>query len=539
AAMVGLMGNLEGVLELIRARGWGSESLWRWLDIKNMPPPAASSSWYPDDAWWWWRASRVIHDRDPMGQSVEVIDEFPFFSFLLGDNHPHVLALPFVFLALALALNVLLSQRKASAPSGGGSAGSDVAEGLLPRLADYLQGLWQGGTWEIATWGLLLGAFLFLNTWDYLIYLGVFVLCFAAHRYRAREGDWLSDAIGLLILLLLIAVVLYLPFLLSFRSQAGGLGWVGTYKTRLHQYLLMMGVFIYLLLGFLAASASHWVRGQSGAVKRNVVSQVAGAAFAALALVSATQGWWTAALVLLLAGAAGGLCLLALAQPEQSGRGEASSSPGAVFALLLVFVGLMLTGFVEFLFLKDTFGTRMNTVFKFYYQAWVLLAIASVYGLQLVWRRARSGTAASKSIAGVWAAGGGLLVLAGLLYTAAAIPSKANGFRGTPTLDGTRYVQEHRPDDYGAIQWLRQHAPEDAVMLEATGGSYSEFNWVSAHTGIPTLLGWGGHQLQWRGNYDVAGQREPDIAAIYQGMDARATLALLDEYGIDYVYLGR
>ncbi|HHX44401.1 MAG TPA: hypothetical protein GX714_10505, partial [Chloroflexi bacterium] len=109
ALLVVAMGNLEGVFELIRARGWGSEALWRWLDVRNLGASAPSATWYPDDGWWWWRASRVIHDRLPDGGYHEVISEFPFFSFLLGDVHPHVLALPFVMLVLALALNVLLS----------------------------------------------------------------------------------------------------------------------------------------------------------------------------------------------------------------------------------------------------------------------------------------------------------------------------------------------------------------------------------------------------------------------------------------------
>ncbi len=75
-------------------------------------------------------------------------------------------------------------------------------------------------------------------------------------------------------------------------------------------------------------------------------------------------------------------------------------------------------------------------------------------------------------------------------------------------------------------------------MLEATGGSYSEYNWVSAHSGVPTLLGWGGHELQWRGNYDEPGRREPDIAAIYQSSDLSRRAALLDVYGVDYVFVG-
>jgi uncharacterized membrane protein len=131
------------------------------------------------------------------------------------------------------------------------------------------------------------------------------------------------------------------------------------------------------------------------------------------------------------------------------------------------------------------------------------------------------------------------LVGAGLSYTVAATASKTDGFSGEASLDGTRYIERHRRDDYEAIQWLRAHAEPGAVLLEATGGSYSEHNWVSAHTGIPTVLGWGGHELQWRGNYDEAGRREPDIAAIYQSVDSNKTKSLLAKYDIDYVYVGR
>jgi uncharacterized membrane protein len=131
-----------------------------------------------------------------------------------------------------------------------------------------------------------------------------------------------------------------------------------------------------------------------------------------------------------------------------------------------------------------------------------------------------------------------LLVAAGLAYTVAAVPSKAGGFARVPTLNGVRYIEEYRREEYDAIQWLKENAPPDAVMVEASGGSYSEFNWVSAHTGIPTLLGWGGHELQWRGNYDEAGSREPDISAIYKGVDPQTMLDTLDRYGIDYVLVG-
>ena len=38
--------------------------------------------------------------------------------------------------------------------------------------------------------------------------------------------------------------------------------------------------------------------------------------------------------------------------------------------------GFALMFVVEFVFIRDSFGSRMNTVFKFYYQAWILIALA-------------------------------------------------------------------------------------------------------------------------------------------------------------------
>ena len=116
----------------------------RWMDIKGLAEAPPSETWYPTDTWWWWRASRVIHDRTLLGQDQEVIDEFPAFSFLLGDMHPHVLAYPFVFLVVGLAFNLLLS----------GKVGADAKPSTVTMA----------GEWTLIY--LCLGAIGFLNTWD-------------------------------------------------------------------------------------------------------------------------------------------------------------------------------------------------------------------------------------------------------------------------------------------------------------------------------------------------------------------------------------
>lgn len=118
--LLAVVGNLEGFLEVLYARGIGGEKLWSWLDIRsiNAPPPSgAEVSWIPTRFFWWWQASRVIRDYTPWGDPQEVIDEFPSFSFILGDLHPHVLALPFVLLALALALHLFIRTSRSDSRS--------------------------------------------------------------------------------------------------------------------------------------------------------------------------------------------------------------------------------------------------------------------------------------------------------------------------------------------------------------------------------------------------------------------------------------
>jgi uncharacterized membrane protein len=160
------------------------------------------------------------------------------------------------------------------------------------------------------------------------------------------------------------------------------------------------------------------------------------------------------------------------------------------------------------------------------------MAVASAYALHYIHTRAATAT---RTITWIVMA---LLVLGGLLYPAFAIPSKANNFQSEPTLDGAHFVALYRPDEAAVIQWLRQNTPPDAVIVEATGGSYSDFDTISAHSGRATLLGWGGHELQWRGTYEIPGQREPEIETLYRNQDHEAIRKIVEKYGIDYLIVG-
>jgi uncharacterized membrane protein len=135
-----------------------------------------------------------------------------------------------------------------------------------------------------------------------------------------------------------------------------------------------------------------------------------------------------------------------------------------------------------------------------------------------------------------------IVIAAGMIYPVMAIPTRAGEFRGQPNLDGSSGVAQAHPDDWAAIQWLRQSGLDVdgsvPVILEAPGASYTYEGRISAFTGYPAVLGWAIHESQWRGNYDEQGKREPDIAAIYTTNDGQLMLDLLRKWQVDYLVLG-
>lgn len=597
ALLLGVIGNLEGVIDSAYHLGLLPISFFRWLNIKGLmdgAPTGEATGGY----WWWWRASRVIHDVDLAGNSVEVIDEFPFFSFLLGDLHPHVLALPFALLAVLLCLNLLVGTLTAEPrPEREGSVSSRLLH-LAQILGDATGLAWRG----ILLYAVALGSLGFLNTWDFPIYAGLAALAVGlgvALRHGLSLRSFGAAAFTLLLLSAL-GYLAYLPFYVGFQSQLGGILPNLLFPSRLSQFFVMFGPFLVIVVFFLvlqcrasprmptqaqdnsvqeAAGWANWrviTRGTLVALPwtlllpllvlvvvvlgfialpqgRTFVEEVLQRPEIAIHVADASLGgllrlviqtrvnspWTYLGLAVLLAWVIGSvwfrLWLPTEDAPEDS---HLVSLPAAIdlFVSLLIFIALALTLVPEFVYLRDLFGNRMNTVFKFYYQAWALLALASAYALRRL--AARSSPAVLRvPVLAVSV----VLVLGGLWYPLAAIPSKADNFRGVPTLDGLASMRTSNPAEVAAIDWLRNNVRRNAVVLEATGGSYSASGRVSMTTGNPTLLGWDFHERQWRGNegYDESAAMRPAVIdQIYRAAQSEQLPGILQQWGVDYIFVG-
>lgn len=556
--MLLLVGNLGGLLEVLHRRGlfWQrgadgalTSAFWTWLNIRDWnEPPRQPFAWVPDRFWWWWRPSRVINEFDLGGGWHEIINEFPAFSYVLGDLHPHVLAMPFALLLVGMALNLAL---------GGWRGETSLPLLRLPVRADAFMLM-----------SVALGGMAFLNTWDFPIYAALLGGAFVLWRVSQHGWDWTraEELLRFAVPLGVLSVALYLPFYVGFASQAGGVLpnlvaptrgahlWVmfATLFVPLFAYLLYLwrvarlpvrwgwglvltGGFILLLwmlswlLAWMAALRAPEVADQF--LTMNAVPDLPALFVAATARRIEFIGG-LATVAALLAWAVSMLAAFAPAAAESDSANETSQQPPA-FVLLLVLLGALLVLGPEFLYLADQFGWRMNTIFKFYYQAWLLWSLAAAFGAGVMlvslggWLRR------------TWQVVLSLVLSAGLLFSVFGYASKTSNFNppGGFSLDSAIHLARYNPEDAAAIAWLRD-APL-GVVAEAVGGSYTEFARISTYSGQSTVLGWPGHESQWRGGYQPQGSRQNDIETLYTTRSWNEAAAIIAKYDIRYIVVGR
>ena len=561
-----LVSNFEALLEVLHRRGLGwvrdpdtqawTGPFWTWLDMKELSqPPVEPLGWVPNRYLWWWRASRVIQDYDINGGFREAIDEFPFFSFLLGDLHPHVLAIPFGLLAVSVAMNIFL----------GGWKGSKVNV--------------MGAQFHISPTGflfaaLVLGGLAFLNTWDILVAAALIVFAFVL--WRANEDGWswsrLEDLFLLGLPLGILSLVLYFPFYLGFSSQAGGILPNFMYITRgMHLWVmwgtLLIPIFIFLLYVVTKRPLRpNWKLGFTIGLGTPLILFLLTIILGALALVvekdftnalltsyNMTVGQFFAAtslrrlthigsLITLLAVFIPAVAFVFSRNQEQETNNEenlASVSTDLIpqtsslpFLFLLLTLGTLLVLAPEFVYLRDQFGYRINTIFKFYYQAWILWSLVAAFGVGYLLQSLRGlADVVTRIIIGV-------VIFCGLLYPVFGVMTKTNNFKPGfgYNLDDFARVQRENADDAAGIEFLLTQ-PE-GVIAEAVGGSYSYYGRIATYTGYPTVLGWPGHESQWRGGSELQGSRQEDINLLYSTIRWEEARTVIEKYNIRYIFIG-
>jgi uncharacterized membrane protein len=361
--------------------------------------------------------------------------------------------------------------------------------------------------------------------------------------------------------LMLLAINLYLPFYTGFSSQAEIIGAVATQMgltepgTRPFHLLLFWGPLFAVVLPFIGARLLVLRAALSPAVYALAAipgvlivlgwavyftflhatenGKVGDAAGLGAQIADRGAGWFTAIIL-------GALLTAALSAlwGEVAARRDGRTSSSSVFALILAGTALLLVLGTEFFYVGDVFNNRMNTVFKLYYQAWLLMALAggfALYYLAANWRLTFDG---ARTYRIVWAGVAAVMLAGAALYPLGGTYNRTDGdpWGGGPFLHGLTHFP---PSERAGIAWLNERADgQKVVIAEAVGNDYTLASRISAATGIPAIVGWVGHENQWRGSAEPYAGRFEDVQALYTTQDLSEANTILEKYDVTYVYVG-
>lgn len=409
----------------------------------------------------------------------DTINEFPFFSLTWGDLHAHVIALPLLVGVVA----------------------------ALVRLDEEVRGEARGALVVAATAlaALVGSASALTSSWD-AVPLVCGALCAALILARAPIRIGLGAAIAGA----LTVASMTLPVLVSFRPPPVATGWEW-HGSPLGSFLLVQGSWL------LPASLLCLTRERRG--------PLLAAAIAVVAL-----AWLVPGMVVR-------VLLLALAAGIWRQRGVLGRT---ATALLLAAITLLVIA--ECVWVDDVYGwqyRRLNTVFKWHLHAIVLLTLALPGLLHALWsaRPETAGRAIARATSRTLLVG---LAVVSMVASLLLLASRYREREPVRTLNGLTVIAQRRPGDAVTIEYLWQHGTRRDVVLEATGRSYTYGSRISTMTGVPTLLGWKGHEHLWRRGPEwqrAIDERARRVDDLYGG-PTEGLQARLRDADITYVVVG-
>jgi YYY domain-containing protein len=464
---------------------------------------------------WYWNPSRVI----PPGGGNE-ITEFPLFTFLYSDLHAHMIAMPLALLALSWAVAVVAGRAQ-----------------WRNRFAAAL---------GFAMGGLIIGALYPANLSDTYTYLliGIIAVGYAIWRYADTLSIFkrIALSVGAVIALVVLSQYMYEPYRTWYSQAYSALDpWKGPF-TPIWSYLTHWTVFLFIIASWLVWETHEWMAATPVSSLRKLKPYqllIEGAlvilvlALLVLQYIGTSVGW----IALPLAAWAGVLLL----RPDMPDAKR--------FVLFLIGTALLITIVVDIVVVRGDIG-RANTIFKFYLQAWILLAVSAAAafawtlpaffrwlpGWRIFWQTAM------------------LLLLAGAaLFTVSGAAGKVRDrwiIEAPRTLDSITFMKYAQYDDFGqrldlsedyrAIRWMQDHVKGSPVIVEANCPEYRWCTRFTIYTGLPGVVGWNFHQRQQRAY--MPNWVEDRVAAVgdfYNSVDLQFTENFLDTYDVSYIIVGQ
>jgi uncharacterized membrane protein len=567
AFLVGIAGNGHAFFYLGKEPG---HSILRWALSRGLISGSI------DSPYWFADATRFIgYNPDTADKTIH---EFPFYSFLVADLHAHVINLAFVLILVALLVTLikrkpLVEAAAISQQISLRSAGSDDRSWYREEYAALRLRFKRTVTDSLLFLiSILLAVFMMGNYWDFAIYMGALMIVLfwmnrQGHGARLRTASFFVLAVQ--------GVLLLIPYVWIPHPLAAWIGFALVFLFN-HYLTLIQGDALTLTgaqvswLLFLSHTFALPFNQAFEPIAKTIAKATASTPLWQLLVLWGAH--FLAGIILL-------VVVIVLNRKKRARRfpppDEGTSAEGSSgrflktvniadrLVLSLFFWAVFLIILPECVYVVDIYSgdfKRANTMFKFTYQAFVLLSLVWAYALARIMASSASASGRPRRIAlkitSVFLV---LLLIVPFSYPFSAAKQWYGSFartsyRGLCGLDAlaskdSPQVPGQSPyeltPDVEAIRWLNQHVTGHPVILEASGKSYTDCCRISAFTGLPTIIGWETHEWLWRTskeNPNAYGTsvlpRQQDVETIYTTSDNEQRRQLIEQYDIAYIIVG-
>ena len=498
------LGNLYTPLKMLEEKDLLPQRVWDFVCIEGLTGSGTrvTSTFFPHEFWWWFKSTRIINhfgNSCNLPGSDYTINEFPFFSFILGDLHPHVMSIPFVITFLIIAIFI-------------------VKHSKIYSFKTLML---------ITLFGLIGFGITFINIWNLAIvlFITVGISLLKIFNYQKYSKNELLTLIGSLCAVL---IVLLFTLINSFESSIHGV-YATNIQSNFTQELIIWLPFLIIHLIYLIRIAGIYPVGKKW--KKSlfisiffVISPIIFSLFLQSKNPSVNHKTITGAIFLLFSAAS----IFYAFSINQNYFNRKS-----VITLSIIGISFFLLAIPEFLFLGDIFNNRMNTIFKFYYLAWIFLSVTSGICLYDLLKFLTTKTTFKRILSITLIM---IPFLLGFLYLPASIQSIApNSY--VFSINGFYDLKQNRPHEAKAILFAKENIPSKDGILEAVG-EWNKFGLISSNTGISNVINWPDHEKQWRKGSNEIISRVTNVDTIYKTNDSNKAKQLMDQYDIKFILIG-